>query len=163
MDGSKKRRFGPSRTRKFGFICKGMQGNNPMISLEFTNSQVEGTIIVRGVSFMVTPKLIVEVIELSLDGIFIPHKSKRNYQEDMKWFLKEDERVNRLQNGFNRAALLGIWSTIAEILMRYVTLKGNFCYFHAHIFPMLNHLRYNIKINFSFCLLSLLKQSTRSV
>lgn len=81
----------------------------------------------------------------------------------MEQFLKEGERVNRLQNGFNCVNLPGVWSTIGEILMRYVTLEGCFCHFHAHLFLMLNQLRYDIEKKFSFWLLSSPEQFVRNI
>lgn len=115
-----------------------------------------------------------EVTRLSMEGICIPHKLKIHYQEDMKQFLKEGERVNRLQNGFNHVDLLciwninhtdlpSVWSIIVKILMRYFTLEGRFCRFYTYLFPMLSHLRYNVKMNFPFLILSSHEQSVRSV
>lgn len=71
--------------------------------------------------------------------------------------------MNRLQNGFNHADLPGVWRKVIEVLMRYVTLEGRFRHFHAHLFPMLNQLRYNVKMKFSFWILSSLEKTIKNV
>lgn len=71
--------------------------------------------------------------------------------------------MNRLQNCFNHVDLPSAWSTIVEILMKYITLQGWFCHFHTHLFPMLNHISCDIKVNFPFWLMSSLEQSIINV
>lgn len=81
----------------------------------------------------------------------------------MEFFLKEGEKMNRLQNGFNRANFPSIWSKVVEVLMRYVMIKGHFHRFHAYLFPMVNHVCYNLKMNFTFWILTSLKKFVKNV
>jgi len=71
--------------------------------------------------------------------------------------------MRRLQNGFNREELLGIWKDFVEVLMRYVILDGRYKRFHTYLFPLLNHFCNDIKVNFPYWIITFLEDSVQKI
>lgn len=59
-----------------------------------------------------------------------------------------------LKSGYEIGKIKSLWWVVLKVLMQYFSMDGRFTRFFGHDFVMLNHFRHNVKISFSFYLLS---------